>query len=74
MEGLECQDKTFVLSYLRQAPDMCIIAVQSFFCLFLAHWVFVATCGLFVAVLVGFSCCRAWALECRLSSCDAQTL
>ena len=31
MEGLECQDKTFVLSYLRQAPDMCITTVVFFF-------------------------------------------
>ena len=72
MEGLECQDKTFVLSYLRQAPDMCITTVVFFF--FFAPWVFVATHGLFFAVLAGFYSCRAWMLECRLSSCDAQTL
>ena len=73
MEGLECQDKTFVLSYLRQAPDTCRTTVVFFF-FFFAPWVFVLTCGLFVAVLSGFYSCRAWVLECRLSSCDAQTL
>lgn len=32
MECLECQDKEFVLSHLRQTPGMCFKAV-----LFLAH-------------------------------------
>ena len=33
-----------------------------------------ASCGAWPPCCDGFSCCKAWALECRLSSCDTQLL